>query len=79
MVYRYSVKTDDVINFMQQYDGSLPKNHMQGTYDSSDFEYVIRDNFNMSSFSYKRLIVKLKQEKIIHVQKYKRDGYGMYM
>ena len=64
---------------MQQYDGSLPRTHMQGTYDSSDFEYAIRDNFNMTSFGYRRLIVKMKQEKIIHVQKYIRDGYGVYM
>jgi len=52
---------------------------MQGTYDSSDFEYAIRDNFHMTSFGYRRLIVKLKQQDIIHIQKFKRDGYGMYM
>lgn len=79
MVFRYHVKSDDIVAFMQQYNGSLPRNHMQGTYDSSDFEYAIRDNFDMTSFGYRRLIVKMKQEKIIHVQKYKRDGYGMYM
>lgn len=79
MVFRYHIKTDDLVSFMQKYNGSIPRNSMQGTYDSSDFEYAIRDNFNMTSFSYKRLIVKLKQEGIIHIQKYKRDGYGMYI
>src|SRR5210317_79646 len=79
MVFRYNLKTDDIINFMQQYDGSLPNNHMQGTYNSSDLEYIIGDTYNMPLFAYKRLIVKLKQEKIIYIQKYKRDGYGMYM
>ena len=79
MVFRYRIKTDELVAFMQKYNGSLPRNHMTGTYDSSDFEYVIRDNFNMTSISYRRLIVKMKQEGIIHVQKYKRDGYGMYM
>lgn len=79
MVYRYHVKTDDLVSFMEQYDGSLPRNNMQGTYNSSDFEYAIRDNFNMTSFSYRRLIVKLKQEGIIHIQKYIRQGYGKYM
>lgn len=79
MVFRYHVKTDDLVSFMQQYDGSLPRNHMQGTYDSSDFEYAIRDNFNMTSFGYRRLIVKMKQEGIIHLQKHIRDGYGVYM
>ena len=79
MVFRYHVKTDDLVAFMQKYNGSIPRNHMQGTYDSSDFEYAIRDNFNMTSFSYKRLIIKMKQEGIIHLQKYIRDGYGVYL
>lgn len=63
---------------MLQFDGSLPKNHMNGAYDSSDFEYVIRDNYNMTQYYYRRFIVKLKQQGIIHIQKYIRDTYGQY-
>jgi hypothetical protein len=78
MVLRYNIQTDDIIAFMQQYNGSLPKYTLQGTHDSSDLEQVFRDAFNMTNFSYKRLIVNMKKDEIIHIQKYKRDGYGMY-
>ncbi len=78
MVLRYSIQTDDIIAFMQQYNGSLPKYTLQGTHDSGDLEQVFRDAFNMTNFSYKRLIVNMKKDEIIHIQKYKRDGYGMY-
>jgi len=78
MVLRYNVKGDDMIAFMQQYNGSLPTNALSAINDSSDFEYIFRDSFNIKSFSYKRLIVNMKKEEIIHIQKYKRDGYGMY-
>ena len=78
MVLRYNITGDDMIAFMQQYNGSLPTNAVQAINDSSDFEYIFRDSFNMTSFSYKRLIVNMKKEEIIHIQKYKRDGYGMY-
>ena len=78
MVYRYSVKADDIILFMLKYRGLLPVNSMQGTYGNSDFEYVIKDNFKMSRMQYTRFIVQLKQDGIIYIQKYKRDGYGYY-
>jgi len=78
MVYRYNVKSDDIILFMLKYRGLLPVNSMNGAYGHSDFEYAIRDNFEMSRMQYKRFIVQLKQDSIIYIQKYKRDGYGYY-
>lgn len=78
MVFKYSVKADDIILFMLKYRGLIPVNSMQGTYGNQDFEYVIRDNFNMSRMEYKRFIVQLKQDGIIYIQKYKRYGYGYY-
>lgn len=78
MVYRYSIKADDIILFMLKYRGLLPVNSMQGTYGNSDFEYVIKDNFKMTRMQYTRFIVQLKQDGIIYIQKYKRDGYGYY-
>ena len=78
MVYRYSVNADDIIKFMLKYKGLLPVNSMQGRYGSTDYEYIIRDNFNMTRMQYKRFIVQVKQDGIIYIQKYKRNGYGYY-
>jgi len=78
MVNKYNIQADNIIEFMLKYTGKLPEKYMRGLIGNDDFEYVIKDFYKMSNVEWKKLIVKLKNDKIIHIQKYIREAYGTY-
>lgn len=78
MVNRYSIYTNDIVKFMYKYKNLYPVKVLRGSYCSSDLNYVIRDYYNMTNMQWKKFIIELKRDKLIHIQKIYRQNYGSY-
>lgn len=78
MISRYSINTNELVKFMYKYKNLYPKKMLRGSYDSSDFEYIIKDYYKITNMQWVRLIIELKNDKLIHIQSTHRQNYGNY-
>ena len=63
------MKSEDIVKIVFHYTGLNPNGHMHGNYNYDDVVHCIKTKFGLNFFSYKKLLINLKNDKLIEVQK----------
>lgn len=65
----FTVKSEDIIKVVFHYTGQNPRGHVHGNYNYDDAVHCIRTKFGLSLLDFKRFLIKLKNDKLIEIQK----------